>query len=71
MPALLHAREILRQRYMNPPSIKELARMAAMNEYSLKRGFRRAFGKSIYAYVRSVRMEHARDRLEDSSVSIG
>lgn len=71
MQALMNARNILCQRYMEPPTIYKLARMVAMNEYTLKQGFRLAFGKSIHEFARSVRMEHARDLLEDRSMSIG
>ena len=71
MQALMNAQNILYQRYVEPPTTFELARMVAMNEYSLKQGFRLAFGKSIHEFARSVRMGHARDLLEDRSMSIG
>lgn len=69
--ALMEARNILNCQYITPPTIQQLARKVALNEFQLKTGFKRLFGKSIYEYVRSIRMENARYMLEDNSLTIG
>lgn len=68
--ALSQVREILRERYCSPPTIRELAQMTAINEYKLKNGFRSMFGKTVYEYIRYIRMEHAKYMLADPEISI-
>lgn len=65
------AREILAAEYADPPSLIELAHRVGLNEFKLKRGFREAFGITVYGYVRSLRMHKARALLEsgDGTVS--
>lgn len=69
--ALMNVRAMLRQQYRSPPPIRDLAKRVALNEHRLKTGFRLLFGKSIYEYARTVRMESARQLLEDSALSVG
>lgn len=69
--ALRNARDILTTKYLTPPTTQALARMVALNEFSLKTGFKQLFGKSVYEYVRSLRMENARHLLENDAMSIG
>ncbi len=69
--ALLEAKEILTDQFSTPPTIAALAKMVMLNEYKLKNGFRDMYGKSIYEYVRSVRMKNASHLLENIDLSIG
>ena len=48
----------------------ELAKLVALNEHKLKTGFREIYGKSIYEYIRSIRMENASHLLENMDLSI-
>ena len=57
--------------YASPPTISELSKMIALNEYKLKIGFRNLYGKSIHNFVRSIRMENAKYLLENRDLSIG
>ena len=68
--ALLEAKEILSDSYSSPPTIPELAKMVLLNEHKLKTGFRDMYGKSIYEFVRSMRMENAIHLLENMDLSI-
>ena len=68
--ALLEAKRILSDRYSTPPTTPQLAKMVALNEYKLKIGFRDMYGKSIYEYVRVLRMKNAMHLLEDADLSI-
>jgi len=52
---LEHARELLEERYVAPPTIAGLARATGTNEFTLKRGFKHAYGTTIHAYARSSR----------------
>ncbi|NRQ55742.1 AraC family transcriptional regulator [Brevibacillus sp. HD1.4A] len=65
------AREILLANMEAPPSLIELARMAQLNEYKLKIGFKEEFGTSVFAYLREKRLEKALEllRLGEMNVS--
>jgi AraC-like DNA-binding protein len=56
---MLGAREHLDVHFADPPTIAKLARIVGTNEFALKRGFKEAFGLTIFGYVRQRRMEHA------------
>jgi len=60
---LEHARELLEERYVAPPTIAGLARATGTNEFTLKRAFKQAYGTTIHAYVRRYRLERAAERL--------
>lgn len=63
----LHAaRDLLLARIDAPPTLAQLARHAAMNEFKLKRGFRALFGTTPYACFLEHRLEHARAYLLDT-----
>ena len=59
-----YARDILLQRLEHPPTLAELARLVGLNDYSLKQGFRRTFGKTVSDYLHDYSMEQAWQLLE-------
>jgi AraC-like DNA-binding protein len=61
---------ILTERLDLPPSIQELARELSMSATKLKRGFKKIFGKPIYAYHYNACMERAAIMLLDSNKSV-
>jgi AraC-like DNA-binding protein len=56
---LLHAKSIVEQEYLNPPSLHELALIVGTNECTLKNGFKRLFGATVFGYLFDYRMEMA------------
>jgi transcriptional regulator GlxA family with amidase domain len=58
------------ERIDSPPSITELARDLSVSAAKLKRGFKKIFGKPIYAYHRDICLERAADMLLDTNRSI-
>ncbi|WP_277640606.1 helix-turn-helix transcriptional regulator [Wolinella succinogenes] len=64
------AKEILLQDIANPPSIKELARASAINEFKLKKGFKHLFGMTIYGMLHEERLKSAKELLEGDDVSV-
>ncbi|MDR1020314.1 MAG: AraC family transcriptional regulator [Synergistaceae bacterium] len=60
----------LMTRLDSPPSIAELARELSINATKLQRGFKKIFGKSIYAYHRDTCLERAAIMLLDTDKSI-
>ncbi|MBD1435118.1 helix-turn-helix transcriptional regulator [Sphingobacterium sp. DN00404] len=53
-------RELLESNYVNPPTQKELARVATINESKLRTGFKKYYGTTIYDFITRLRMVEAR-----------
>ena len=64
------ARDILEQRMEEPPSLLELARLVGLNDCKLKEGFRQVFGTTVFGYLRSHRLEKARQLLSTDTMSV-
>ncbi len=54
---LYRAKEILLNDIIRPPSLKELARKSAINEFKLKKGFKELFGITVYRMLQEVRLK--------------
>lgn len=67
---IYHARDILLQRFDNPPSLLELARQVGLNDCTLKRGFRQVFGTTAFGYLHEYRLEQARRLLEEGHLNV-
>ncbi len=67
---IMKARTILTERLDSPVTIRELARMVAMNECYLKKGFKAMFGSTIYDYFQKERMERARYLLNEKGLPV-
>ena len=57
---LYYAKELLLKNIQHPPSLPELSRMAGLNEFKLKNGFRQLFDNTVFGYLNDHRMEYAR-----------
>ena len=68
--AIKKAREILLKNMSNPPSIKELARICAINEFKLKRGFKQLFNATIYKTLQKERLKNAKDLLASQDINV-
>ncbi|MGD1851959.1 MAG: helix-turn-helix transcriptional regulator [Cyanophyceae cyanobacterium] len=64
------ASEILRNNFVNPPSVEELARLVGTNRFKLNQGFRQIYGTTPFGYVRDCRLRNARSLLLMSELSI-
>ncbi|MEM9507325.1 MAG: AraC family transcriptional regulator [Cyanobacteria bacterium P01_E01_bin.35] len=67
---IYHAREILLQQMDNPPSLMTLAKLVGLNDYKLKLGFRHCFDTTVFGYLRSQRLEKARQLLVESELTV-
>jgi len=63
------ARDYLVDHAACPPSLTELARIAGLNEFKLKKGFKEVFDTSVFGYLSDFRLTEARNELL-SGVSI-
>ena len=57
---IVHAKDIVDKNIDNPLGLIALAKMVGTNEYYLKKGFKELFGMSVFNYITSHRMEHAK-----------
>jgi len=64
------ARDMIRKNIRYHFVIREIAQKVGMNEFKLKNGFRELFGNGVYEYLRTERMQMARQLLGDSGRSI-
>ncbi|MEM9808326.1 MAG: AraC family transcriptional regulator [Cyanobacteria bacterium P01_D01_bin.56] len=64
------AREILLSDMANPPSLQQLAEQVGIGDYKLKQDFRMAFGTTVFEYLRSHRLEQARQLLTERTMNV-
>ena len=55
-----NAKEHLLKNVDAPPGLKELAKIAGLNEHQLKAGFKEIYGNSIFAFLLEHKLDHAR-----------
>jgi AraC family transcriptional regulator, transcriptional activator of the genes for pyochelin and ferripyochelin receptors len=67
---ILFARDYLVKHVENPPALAELARLAGINEFKLKNGFKEIFNQPVFAYLADYRLETARNELMKRSKTI-
>jgi AraC-like DNA-binding protein len=60
---LLFARDYLIQHLHLPPTLPELARIAGLNEFKLKKGFKEMFGQTVFSYLADYRLAEAQTQL--------
>ena len=57
------AREYLLQHAAQPPSLTELAKIAGINEFKLKQGFKAMFNNTVFGYLTDFKLNQARELL--------
>jgi AraC family transcriptional activator of pyochelin receptor len=67
---ILFARDYLLKNIDCPPSLTELSRIAGINEFKLKRGFKETFHQTVFEYLSDVRLEMAKNDLLEKRKSI-
>ncbi|MEY9094840.1 helix-turn-helix transcriptional regulator [Paenibacillus sp. RC84] len=65
------AREILLERMECPPSLLELSRIAGLNDFKLKAGFKKVYGTTVFGYLREQRLEKAKQLLQSGRFRVG
>jgi AraC-like DNA-binding protein len=63
-------RELLEDRFINPPTIGDLARHIGLNEAKLMHDFKQLFGQTIFDFTQNLRMDEAKRLLETTERSI-
>ncbi|OQP61872.1 hypothetical protein A3860_30875 [Niastella vici] len=57
------AREYLLQHAAQPPSLTELARVAGINEFKLKQGFKALYNNTVFGYLTDYKLTQAKELL--------
>jgi AraC-like DNA-binding protein len=65
-----HAKEHLLKNLESPPSLKELAKFAGLNEYQLKMGFKEIYGNTVYGYLLDHKLDHSRVLLDSNKYQV-
>jgi AraC family transcriptional activator of pyochelin receptor len=60
---IVFARDYLLTHLDAPPNLNQLAAIAGLNEFKLKRGFKELFNDTVFGYLAEVRLEMARRAL--------
>lgn len=67
---IYQAREALLRDIQHPPSLAALARLAGLNEYKLKSGFKEVFGNTVFGYLKDHRLNLARQLLLEGNRTV-
>ena len=67
---LYGARTMLMERMADPPGIAELSRLCCINEFKLKKGFKRVFRQTVFEVLRKERMNRAKRLMEERGYSV-
>ena len=65
-----HARKILEENFVEPPTIGELARRVGVNSAKLMHSFKQLFGQTVFDFSQALRMEKAKTLLEKTDLSV-
>jgi len=68
--AIYYARELLIQNMKNPPSMKKLAKMIAVNDLKLKKGFHKYFNNTPYNLLLEYRLQEGKRLLQNSYLNV-
>jgi len=67
---IVFARDYLLTHMDAPPTLIQLAAIAGINEFKLKRGFKEMFNQTVFGYLADVRLEMARRALNEKQKTV-
>jgi AraC-like DNA-binding protein len=65
-----HAKEYLLKHTDAPPGLKELAKIAGLNEYQLKVGFKQIYGNTVFGFLLDHKLDHSRVLLDSGKLKV-
>ena len=65
-----NAKDYLLKHSENPPSLKELAKLAGLNEYQLKVGFKQIYGNTVYGFLLDHKLTNAQLLLDTAKYKV-
>lgn len=63
-------KKYLEQYFDREHSLKSLSKEFGINEYKLKKGFRELFGSTVFEFIHNLRMNHAKNLIQDCGFTI-
>jgi AraC family transcriptional regulator, transcriptional activator of the genes for pyochelin and ferripyochelin receptors len=66
---IIFARDYLLQHIDMPPTIPELSKIAGINEFKLKKGYKEIFGTTIFGHLAEARLQLAHEALKEGKKS--
>lgn len=67
---LKQAKDYVLENIDSPPRLRDIARVAGLNEQQLKSGFKKVFGSTVYNYLMDHRMDQARVLLDSGKFHV-
>ncbi|WP_419767511.1 helix-turn-helix domain-containing protein [Arcobacter sp.] len=67
---LYKAKDILIKNISHPPSLKMIAYQSAINEFKLKKGFKKLFGNTVFGFLQELRLNEAKKILMNNEINI-
>lgn len=64
------AKKLVAENLQNPYSLIELSRKVGLNDFKLKKGFKEAFGNTVFGHLLELRMEKAKNMLLSPTQSV-
>lgn len=68
---MYEVRELLLKNINHCHSLQTLAAAVGTNEFTLKKGFKEVFGKTVFQYLNELKMDHAKERLIKEDLLVG
>ncbi len=65
-----HSKEYLLKNMEAPPRLKELAKIAGLNEYQLKVGFKEIYGNTVFGFLLDHKLDHSRILLDSAKFQV-
>ncbi len=65
-----HAKEYLLKHSEAPPSLKQLAKIAGLNEYQLKVGFKQIYGNTVFGFLLDYKLDNAHLLLDSGKFKV-
>lgn len=65
-----HAKEYLLKNIETPPNLKELAKIAGLNDYQLKVGFKEIYGNTVFGFLLDHKLDHSRILLDAAKYQV-
>ena len=67
---MYEVRELLIKKMSHSHSLRTLASAVGTNEFTLKKGFKEIFGKTVFQYLNELKMNHAKEKLINDDLSV-
>lgn len=65
-----NAKEYILKKSESPPSLKELAKIAGLNEYQLKVGFKQIYGNTVFGFLLDHKLDNAQLLLDSGKFKV-